>query len=338
MHLLHVLVGQGRFIWDVDSPEHFLPLWGRPGHAGQGLVNYPTDATRDVLPIACHSHNDYWRRVPLFDAIHHGCTSVEADVWLFDEDLYIGHSMGALARNRTLQNLYLNPLAELLDQMNAKTEFTNATGRGIFDQDPNQSLVLLIDFKTNGQKTTVYGSIPCPEPTTFHHEVNHTIPLHSWRERLALVTPSEEPLTPYIYRAILVLFVFPAVLFTALQYASAVVWMTIMSNVLSRVFPAPPYNFTPEQVGFMSVGPFIGNLLGAFYGGILGDWSILYFARKNRGYYEPEMRLRTKMEIIKWRKSLTERWRTGKGKQGGVSVHHDTFLETENRVHVPHRR
>jgi hypothetical protein len=41
----------------------------------------------------------------------------------------------------------------------------------------------------------------------------------------------------------------------------------------------------------MSLGPFLGNLIGAFYGGLLGDRSILYFSRKNKGFYEPEMRL-----------------------------------------------
>jgi MFS family permease len=81
------------------------------------------------------------------------------------------------------------------------------------------------------------------------------------------------------------------VLFTGLQYASGVVWLTIMSSVLAQVFPLPPYEFNSAQIGYLSVGPFIGNLLGAFYGGYLGDKSILYFSRRNKGYFEPEMRL-----------------------------------------------
>lgn len=38
-----------------------------------------------------HSHNDYWRDVPLFSALSHGVTSVEADVWLNPKDgrLYV---------------------------------------------------------------------------------------------------------------------------------------------------------------------------------------------------------------------------------------------------------
>ncbi|KAJ5734461.1 MFS general substrate transporter [Penicillium malachiteum] len=129
------------------------------------------------------------------------------------------------------------------------------------------------------------------EQSTLHHEIDSTIPMNSWRKRLALVTPTPEPIWPYFYRPFYVLTSFPAVLYTAFQYASGVAFLTIMSSVLALVFPEPPYLFNPEQIGYMSVGPFIGNLIGSVYGGVLGDWSILYFSRKNKGYFEPEMRL-----------------------------------------------
>lgn len=129
------------------------------------------------------------------------------------------------------------------------------------------------------------------EPNNVHHELDFSIPPTPWQKRLALATPTPESILPSYYRPFYVLFSFPAVLFTALQYAAGVVWLTIMSSVLSLVFPLPPYSFSPEQIGFMSAGPFIGHLLGAVYGGFLGDWSILYYSRKNRGFYEPEMRL-----------------------------------------------
>lgn len=44
-------------------------------------------------------------------------------------------------------------------------------------------------------------------------------------------------------------------------------------------------------MGYTNAGPLIGNTLGVVYGGLLGDRSILYYAKRNRGYYEPEMRL-----------------------------------------------
>ncbi|KAJ5631443.1 MFS general substrate transporter [Penicillium longicatenatum] len=129
------------------------------------------------------------------------------------------------------------------------------------------------------------------EPSTLHHEIDSTIPMNTWRKRLALATPTQESIWPYYYRPIYALFCFPAVMYTALQYAAGVAFLTIVSSVLSLTFPLPPYLFTSEQIGFMSVGPFIGNLIGSIYGGVLGDWSILYFSRRNKGYFEPEMRL-----------------------------------------------
>ncbi|RAK95300.1 putative MFS transporter [Aspergillus ibericus CBS 121593] len=124
-----------------------------------------------------------------------------------------------------------------------------------------------------------------------HHELDYTIPMKPWRQRFALITYTPEPIWPYYYRPFSVVASFPAVLFCAMQYAFGVVWLTILSTVLSLVFPLPPYLFTPEQIGFMSVGPFIGNLIGSFYGGFVGDRSLLFFSKRNKGYYEPEMRL-----------------------------------------------
>ncbi|KAJ5096013.1 hypothetical protein NUU61_005369 [Penicillium alfredii] len=129
------------------------------------------------------------------------------------------------------------------------------------------------------------------ENSNQQHELDPTIPRNPWQKRLALITATPEPIWPYYWRPFYVLATFPTVLFAALQYAAGVVWLTVTANVLSLVFPLPPYQFTPEQIGFMSLGPFVGNVLGGIYGGVLGDWLIVYFSRRNRGLYEPEMRL-----------------------------------------------
>lgn len=153
LHLVQAIVGRSSLLWDAVDQDDFMPDWGKLGHVGSDLASYPTDATRDVLPIPCHSHNDYWRRIPLFEALHWGCTSVEADVWLFDDDLYVGHSTAALTKNRTFRSLYVNPLRELLDHMNPTTDFGATSGHGVFDTSPNQTLVLLVDFKTSAHDT-----------------------------------------------------------------------------------------------------------------------------------------------------------------------------------------
>lgn len=143
----------------------------------------------------------------------------------------------------------------------------------------------------SGNKSLVKAATRAEEHSISGPPLDHIIPMKTWAQRLSLVTYTQEPIWPYFYRPIEILFTFPAVLCCGLQYACGVIWLTILSSVIALVFPLPPYEFTPEQIGYMSVGPFIGNLIGSFYGGFLGDWSIKYFSGRNSGYYEPEMRL-----------------------------------------------
>ena len=71
-----------------------------------------------------HSHNDYWRDVPLYTALSYGVISVEADVWLVNGTLYIGHEVQALNPNRTFDGLYIEPLVQILTNSNPITPFT----------------------------------------------------------------------------------------------------------------------------------------------------------------------------------------------------------------------
>lgn len=97
--------------------------------------------------------------MPLKSAIRAGCTGVEADVWWFPEqsstDLFVGHSTSALTPSRTFRSLYIDPLFEILEHQNPNTSFHSSrstTRNGVFDVDAAQTLVLLIDFKTDGEK------------------------------------------------------------------------------------------------------------------------------------------------------------------------------------------
>ena len=114
--------------------------------------------TVDVHPFMCHSHNDYWRREPLFQAIKAGCTGVEADVFSFNDRLYVAHTASGIRPNRTLESLYLEPLMQILDQKNSRPDFLGADNFvssspvGVFETKPKQSLVLLIDFKNKPEE------------------------------------------------------------------------------------------------------------------------------------------------------------------------------------------
>lgn len=124
------------------------------------VTRYNTDFTRNIFVKQIHSHNDYWRDVPLFTALSYGVQSVEADVWHFEGDdiLYLGHHKGALGPQRTFQSAYIDPLVEILTKANPENSFTvNETGRnGVFDTDATATLYLWVDVKTNGTLTWPY--------------------------------------------------------------------------------------------------------------------------------------------------------------------------------------
>jgi hypothetical protein len=67
-----------------------------------------------------HAHNDYLHARPLLDALEHGFTSVEADIFLVDGKLLIGHTKSELKPDRTLESLYLDPLHERVRAANGK--------------------------------------------------------------------------------------------------------------------------------------------------------------------------------------------------------------------------
>lgn len=92
-------------------------------------------------PIAfAHAHNDYWHERPLLDALDNGFTSVEADVFLKNGRLLVGHDEHELRPERTLEALYLKPLAQR----------AKAHDGSIYAQ-PGQ-LFLLIDIKSDGDE------------------------------------------------------------------------------------------------------------------------------------------------------------------------------------------
>ena len=93
------------------------------------------------LPRA-HAHNDYEHDRPLLDALSHGFTSVEADVYLVGGELLVGHNPADLVAGRTLQNLYLDPLARRV-----------RANKGRVYRGSHLSLQLLVDIKNTGAAT-----------------------------------------------------------------------------------------------------------------------------------------------------------------------------------------
>ncbi|MFD4858047.1 phosphatidylinositol-specific phospholipase C/glycerophosphodiester phosphodiesterase family protein [Streptomyces atratus] len=86
-----------------------------------------------------HAHNDYLHTHPLHDALAHGFTSVEADIFLVDGELLVAHEATDLDPTRTLASLYLDPL---LARVRAN--------HGTVHPGYREPVQLLIDIKTDG--------------------------------------------------------------------------------------------------------------------------------------------------------------------------------------------
>ncbi|MGW1895064.1 phosphatidylinositol-specific phospholipase C/glycerophosphodiester phosphodiesterase family protein [Streptomyces sp. NPDC002004] len=89
-----------------------------------------------------HAHNDYEHPRPLFDALDHRFGSVEADIHLVDGQLLVAHDPVDLDPTRTLESLYLEPLAARIE-----------ANHGCVYRGWRTPLHLLVDIKTEGAST-----------------------------------------------------------------------------------------------------------------------------------------------------------------------------------------
>ncbi|PHR99858.1 MAG: alkaline phosphatase [Leeuwenhoekiella sp.] len=64
-------------------------------------------------PYQVHAHNDYAQEFPFWGAYVGGAASIEADVFLKENMLYVTHSEAEILPENTLERLYLQPLADL---------------------------------------------------------------------------------------------------------------------------------------------------------------------------------------------------------------------------------
>ncbi len=87
------------------------------------------------MPITGHSHNDYEQKLPLKTAFNAGMGSIEADVYLVNNNLFVAHEAKQIDPKKTLDNLYLKPLAKAVRRHKA------------------YPMVLLIDVKTLGDSS-----------------------------------------------------------------------------------------------------------------------------------------------------------------------------------------
>lgn len=93
-------------------------------------------------PVLIHSHNDYTRRAPFWQAYSQQVYSIEADVFLRDGELLVGHEVGDLTPDMSFEALYVEPL---------RTLFARNGGRAYRDSD--RRLQLMVELKSETEPT-----------------------------------------------------------------------------------------------------------------------------------------------------------------------------------------
>lgn len=117
----------------------FIALFAFVG-SGPARLLCASDPLVPPLPRA-HAHNDYLHQRPLLDALAHGFTSVEADVFLVGDELLVAHTERELKPENTLRRLYLEPLRQRIGSVGGSVY----PGGGLFQ--------LLIDIKSDAEPT-----------------------------------------------------------------------------------------------------------------------------------------------------------------------------------------
>lgn len=120
---------------------------------------------------------------------------------------------------------------------------------------------------------------------------SQTYPRKSYLERLALVTKTDVPILQNFFRPLIAPFLFPAVSFAAIQYGLIQAWFSATVSAGANFLILPPYNFQPSAIGLFNIGGFIGTFVAAFTISFLSDWLVVWQSRRNKGVFEPEMRL-----------------------------------------------
>ena len=90
-------------------------------------------------PVLIHSHNDYTRTVPFYEAYSQKLASIECDMWYVGGRFLVGHDLEDLDPEMTFDKLYFNPVIDLFKK----------NGGHAWADDENRILRLLLEIKSD---------------------------------------------------------------------------------------------------------------------------------------------------------------------------------------------
>ncbi|MHA7128958.1 alkaline phosphatase [Algoriphagus namhaensis] len=153
-----------------------------------------------------HSHNDYLRNVPFWEAFGAGAASIEVDVLLVDGEILVAHELESTRPERTLRSLYLEPILkaaelDMLSQRNfdllvdLKTE-AYSTLAAVIEESTEFADLLYSAENPEGPKLIISGNRPAvaayedyPEWIFFDYQSKSLTPDLPWR-KIAMVSLS----------------------------------------------------------------------------------------------------------------------------------------------------
>ena len=89
-----------------------------------------------------HSHNDYEQSTPFWMAWQEQFGSIEADIWVVNGTVIVGHDTNEIKSGRTLEEYYVKPLLSCVEKNNGHPY-----------ADPARKLQILIDVKRDSVNT-----------------------------------------------------------------------------------------------------------------------------------------------------------------------------------------
>lgn len=113
-------------------------------------------------PVKIHSHNDYTRTMPFYEAYAQKAYSIEVDLFYNEDGFYVSHEQNDIDKQKTFEALYLEPIRSI-NMMNKGKAWADG---GIFQ--------LLIEIKSDNREDFMNALVKLLDrhPELFNPEVN----------------------------------------------------------------------------------------------------------------------------------------------------------------------
>ncbi len=100
-------------------------------------LSFPFVSGAQPRPVLLHSHNDYVRTAPFWEAYSQHCGSIEADVFWHGDRLLVGHEVDQLTPERSFDAMYVQPIVQVV----------RANGGRAWADRPDR-LILMVELKS----------------------------------------------------------------------------------------------------------------------------------------------------------------------------------------------